>query len=158
MGGVSCSSDSTAKPQVTMSLPQAQSRLQHCWVGWENRLALGKQTGRKTPQFLAFSNKKNTPSKPPSCPLQRCGGRQGPQQRMFGCAGCHPGEQTSLELEGWPCPTVHPAAVASLCVEKGKASLLRSVSSTSWRTTRLWGNGKAATVKGGSLPACSAYC
>lgn len=59
--------------------------------------------------------------------------------RLCRLVGGHPSEQTSLgnREEGWPRPTVHPAAVTSLWVEKGKASLLRSVSSTSWRTTRL---------------------
>lgn len=36
-------------------------------------------------------------------------------------------------------PTVQPAAFTSLWVEKGKASLLRSVSRTSCKTVRLWG-------------------
>lgn len=102
------------------------------------------------------------PTKNPSKQQKLCGGRGVPWQWMFSRTGWRvaaPGNRPPWLLEGQPCPTVHPAAVASLWVEKGKASLLRSVSSTSWRTMRLWGDSRMAAVKGRRSPACSeGYC
>lgn len=68
-----------------------------------------------------------------TCP--RTLGLPGPSPRFVPlqhtAATCNPGEGGQLV------PTKCPAALTSLWVEKGKASLLRSASSTSWRMARL---------------------
>lgn len=80
-----------------------------------------------------------TPAPPPPTP-QTPGGR-GREHRARGQVS--PGgtqRPARAALTRWP------AAVTSLWVEKGKASLLRSASSTSWRMARLGAKGVNRTV------------
>lgn len=130
---------SLVPPPLLQTSGRAQRAPRHPQLGEQ---ASGEENTPLPLSFLLFSNKKTSNqalkkkkkrTKLPSSPLQT------------------PSLNKPQELTRQPCPTVHPAAFTSLWVEKGKASLLRSVSSTSWRTARLWGNSKGVVVKGGIL-------